>query len=448
MKRLFSLCLCLFVLAASCTVVAAAETEGSCGDGVSWSYDAQSATLSISGTGAISDFKDVASVPWKSYCKEIRNISISEGITAIGNYAFSWCENVTSVTVPATVTKIGADAFGWCAALESVSLPEGLQSIGSEAFVACTSLKTVGIPAGVTSIGNSPFMSCFALTDINVNSGNSKYKSFDGVLYDLSESSLICYPMGKTADDVQVPSNITKIGDSAFTDNETIRSVSMPSVKEVGAMAFFACRNLYSVDASSVETIGDMAFYKCDNMVSINLPAAAAVGKQAFRNCINLQLAMFGNNSVQIGEDVFKGDPYIAIVANNGSAAQNYAYANSITYNGFVSVYYGGAEVEYDPAAFIVNDATTLVPMRQVFEMLGAQVTWDDGINTAIAKKDGIAVSIAIGSPYLYKNGEEIPLPETGKLIADRTYVPLRAVTEAFGNTVEWVDATNTVNIY
>ena len=65
MKRLFSLCLCLFVLAASCTVVAAAETEGSCGDGVSWSYDAQSATLSISGTGAISDFKDVASVPWR-----------------------------------------------------------------------------------------------------------------------------------------------------------------------------------------------------------------------------------------------------------------------------------------------------------------------------------------------------------------------------------------------
>ncbi len=451
MKRVLALCLCLCVcLTVFASVPAfAADTSGSCGDNASWSYDAESGTLTFSGSGAIKDYSKVTEIPWKTYCPDVKNIVIDEGITRIGNYALSWCEQVTALTLPSTVTALGKCSLGWSESLTSIVLPAGLKTIGSQAFVGCYSLETISIPASVDSIDSTAFLQCTALKSINVSADNAKYTSIDGVLYSPSEGSLLTYPAGKQDASFTVPENVSVIKESAFRENRYLTELIIGSVSKIETSAFTGCSKLYTVELGSVGEIADMAFYGCESMVKINIPAnTASVGEKAFRGCTNLQLVTFLNDNTQIGADAFKDDKYVALVANINSTARNYCAQTGIAFDSIAYVIYNGTAVNFDPMAFVINDARTMVPMRAVFEMMGATVDWDESTNTAIASKDGITVSIRINSDVLYKNGEAIVLDETGKLIADKTYVPLRAVTEAFGNTVEWIDETNTVNIY
>ena len=89
-----------------------------------------------------------------------QNTIIPNGVTSIGDYAFSGCKNLTSITIPNSVTSIGDYAFYLCSSLTSVTIPDGVTSIGSSAFSGCSSLTSVNIPEGVTSIGESAFYFC------------------------------------------------------------------------------------------------------------------------------------------------------------------------------------------------------------------------------------------------------------------------------------------------
>ncbi|MGN0164430.1 MAG: copper amine oxidase N-terminal domain-containing protein [Candidatus Ornithomonoglobus sp.] len=115
-----------------------------------------------------------------------------------------------------------------------------------------------------------------------------------------------------------------------------------------------------------------------------------------------------------------------------------------------VSVYLNNERIQFDVEPKVVN-GRTMVPMRAIFEKLGAEVTWDAATNTAHAynyeKKQG--VSITIGAPHMvdiFMN--VIPLDVPSMVENGRTLVPLRAVSEAFKCDVQWDGATSTVNIY
>ncbi len=92
-------------------------------------------------------------------------------------------------------------------------------------------------------------------------------------------------------------------------------------------------------------------------------------------------------------------------------------------------------------------DGRTLVPVRAIFEALGATVTWDDATQTAIASKGGTEIHITIGEKQMLKNGLVVPLDVGAALVDARTLVPVRAIAESFDCTVEWIDATQTVKI-
>ncbi|MFX4263706.1 ankyrin repeat domain-containing protein [Pelotomaculum propionicicum] len=85
----------------------------------------------------------------------------------------------------------------------------------------------------------------------------------------------------------------------------------------------------------------------------------------------------------------------------------------------------------------IVENDRTLVPFRNIFEAMGADVQWDKDTQTVTAKKGDITISLIIDGPA-YKNGEPIVLDVPAKIIKSRTMVPLRFVGEAFGATVNW----------
>jgi len=113
---------------------------------------------------------------------------------------------------------------------------------------------------------------------------------------------------------------------------------------------------------------------------------------------------------------------------------------------GEVSVVLNGKALSFDVPPQIIN-GRTLVPLRVIFESLGATVDWNGATQTVTAIKGGTTVSLTIGSNILTKNGVGVELDVPAQLINDRTLVPARAVAEAFGATVGWIDATQTVTI-
>lgn len=115
--------------------------------------------------------------------------------------------------------------------------------------------------------------------------------------------------------------------------------------------------------------------------------------------------------------------------------------------SGEISVYLDNEKIQFDVAPLLVN-GRTMVPMRAIFEKLGAIVYWDNNTRTAIAQKGNTNVSIAIDDTTLYKNGDPITLDVPARLNGGRTLVPLRAVSEAFECDVQWNGDTQTVNIY
>lgn len=96
----------------------------------------------------------------------------------------------------------------------------------------------------------------------------------------------------------------------------------------------------------------------------------------------------------------------------------------------------------------IIDHGVTLVPMRSVFETLGATVTWDESSHTVTAEKDNIKIQLAVDSPFALKNGTRIRLSQPAKIINDRVMVPLRFVAESLGADVQWDQNNRTVLIF
>ena len=73
----------------------------------------------------------------------LTEVTILEGVTTIGDYAFQDCTSLSEVTIPTTVTEIGSCAFQGCSSLDKVTIPEGVTTIGDSAFSYCENLTSV-----------------------------------------------------------------------------------------------------------------------------------------------------------------------------------------------------------------------------------------------------------------------------------------------------------------
>ena len=112
----------------------------------------------------------------------------------------------------------------------------------------------------------------------------------------------------------------------------------------------------------------------------------------------------------------------------------------------YVHVYVDGGPVGFDVPPQIDN-GRVLVPLRGVFERLGAVVGWDDRTRTVLAQRGATSVSLVIGNTTAMINGQPAAMDVPAMLVGGRTMVPLRFVSQALGATVNWNAATSTVNI-
>jgi len=269
-----------------------------------------------------------------SYCNELTSVQLPNTITSLGYYAFSGCSKLTSVNIPTSISKIEQSLFVDCTSLASITIPENITTIDWDAFKNCKSLTSVTIPASVTTINSNPFARCSKLTAINVSENNTTYKSVNGIVYDMTETTLVAYPAGMAGDTFTVPETVKSINSGAFQGSANLVSVTIPnSIYYLSGDVFSYSEKLTSINVSddnksyktengilfnkkgtkfvayptgktdtsytipeTVTSIGYSAFQGCKNLTSVIIPAnVSIIDFNAFNDCFNL-------NSVTLSE--------------------------------------------------------------------------------------------------------------------------------------------------
>ena len=154
-KRMISLLLCLCMVFSLLPTVVLADGEsvesnqpsGEVCPGVTWEYDTESKTLTVSGTGLIT-LEDLTgnTHPWDAFKTEIEHLVIDKGITGTGSIkVFAELSALQTVQFPDSLTTLATGTFATDTALSSVVLPESIESIGDVVFSMCTGLTSLTI---------------------------------------------------------------------------------------------------------------------------------------------------------------------------------------------------------------------------------------------------------------------------------------------------------------
>ena len=313
--------------------------------------------------------------------REYTTYNIPQGITAIGNSAFFCCDSLISVAIPDSVISIGDSAFSCCKSLTSITIPDSVTSIGDSAFSDCDSLTSITIPDFVTQIGVNPFVFCSSLKSIFVSPDHPYFAVIDDVLFRKADKTLISYPEGKASSTYTIPQGIISIGDGAFFDNSSLKSITIldsvisigdwafsscdsltsitipdsvtsigvgafescysltsitipDSVTSIGDWAFASCDSLTTVSIpDSVTAIGNNAFYSCDSLITVSIPdSVTAIGKSAFEKCGSLTTVSIPDSVTTIGYYAFDNCFNLTLTVPRNSYAAEYAKTNNIPY--------------------------------------------------------------------------------------------------------------------
>ena len=182
--------------------------------------------------------------------RDVRDVTVPEGITTIGRGAF-YAAQVEKVTLPEGLMEIQQEAFYDCFALRSISLPESLQSIGASAFSSCQALAEITLPEGLRTIGT---------------------RAFDWT--------------GLTS--LHLPENLEEIGHNAFSSNAELQEVTFPkNLRVIPTDMLYNCSALEKVVLpEQLERIEASAFAYCEALTEIDLPEGVQfLGRNAFERC-------------------------------------------------------------------------------------------------------------------------------------------------------------------
>ena len=154
-KRMISLLLCLCMVFSLLPTVVLAEDEsvesnqmpGEVCPGVTWEYDTESKTLTVSGSGLITLTDKYGNIhPWDAFKTEIEHLIIGDGITGTGSIkVFAELSALRTVQFPSTLKTLATGTFATDTALSSVVLPKTIESIGNVVFSMCTGLTSLTI---------------------------------------------------------------------------------------------------------------------------------------------------------------------------------------------------------------------------------------------------------------------------------------------------------------
>ena len=210
-------------------------TNNYCGDNATWSFNESTGILTISGSGAIYDYDDGTTSPWRSIKDKIKTIVIGNNITKIGVNAFCDFVNLTKVTIGSGVKSINFGAFYGATSLKTIVIPNNVVTIEQYAFRYCTALENVTLSKNLTATGVATFEYCSNLRKLTLPEG---IKTIDNWTFASCPN----------LENIEIPNSVTSIGDYAFYNCTSLAEIVIPSgVKYIGMCAFLDCSGLENV---------------------------------------------------------------------------------------------------------------------------------------------------------------------------------------------------------
>ena len=184
---------------------------------------------------------------------------------------------------------IGSYAFKGCSRLTSLNLPAGITSIGECAFCGCSGLTNLTLYAGITEIGVFALWDCSGLKEVRfcINDNLDTYLT-KGHPYIHVSCGIKYYINDKEITSIEIPSNVTTLGDYVFQGRRGLTSLTLPA---------------------GITKIGNGAFEGCSGLTSLNLPAGiTSIGNEAFRGCSGLtSIYVYAEKVPKIGSNAFEG---------------------------------------------------------------------------------------------------------------------------------------------
>lgn len=334
--------------------------------------------------------------------------------TRIPDYGLWEFDYLTDITVPEGVTAIGESAFRLMTRLTSISLPDSLRSIGDDAFYSCTGLTSLVIPPNVTTLGANLFYNCENLASLTIpaevyhvdDSGNrllgfSGYSGCDSLtqLTVTGTGAIGPYEYGSifpsSITDLIISEGITSIGDEALSRNRNLSSISFPStLTSIGRNAFSYCTGLTALSLpQGLISIGDEAFYS-SGLTELILPQRLqSIGAGAFAYTA-LKTASIPEGVTQILNDTFRGCDTLEVVTlpdgvttigesafQSCSALKTVTIPVSVTVIGSYAfsgcepetITYGGSRTQWERVEIGTGNACLSDPSKIIF--LGAEAT-------------------------------------------------------------------------
>lgn len=242
-------------------------------DELNWDFDADAGALYIHGKGPMRDYS-VESPEWDQYKDQICVITLDDGITSVGAYAFYNYPNLTKIRLPDSVEVIDDSAFDYDWELRSITIPASLKHVGHRAFYntlihepedlifpeGCeyigdcafhSALKTSGIvvlPSTLKYLGEQSFTNA-CISDFVVAEDNKAYCSKNHAIYtnEMREMMMLA-PDTEGLGEFRIPDGVERISSECFNVMRGIETVYIPaSVTEISEGAFFSTFDLKEI---------------------------------------------------------------------------------------------------------------------------------------------------------------------------------------------------------
>ena len=332
-----------------------------------------------------------------SNCHELENIVFGNGLTNVDSRAFYGCNNIARVSAHdlSAWCKINfsdpeSNPIYYAHVLyiddtplsTTLSIPNGVSSIGSYAFNGLSGLTSVSIPSSVNSIGYGAFSGCDNLTRVDITDLSAWCETYFRSTY--SNPIVIAknlYLNDNLVTDLVIPNSVSHISAYSFYRCDSLQTLSVSdNVTMIGPNTFTGCKNLTTATiGNNVTTIDRSAFSGCDKLTDVSFGNNVNdISSWAFSNCSSLTNAAIPNSVSFIGNSAFSNcsklnsieipNSVTTIITN---AFYNCVSVSSVNYNANISTTYSNYNAPFQfvglnsPISIVtIGDNVTEIPLN------------------------------------------------------------------------------------